>query len=349
MSGSIRIVDLPDLGAVTDASSVVAEKAGSGRLSALALRTYCAVGTLPEAPVDGSAYARLNASWQRVLPLSGGTITGNLNVSGTATVAGVATFGNNAYVQSLGISAVNSYEWTLGVNGSGDHVQTHRAGWFDLWSSATGERSWQGPGGGMVLGPVGNLTMTGAVTGTQFLVAGTSGAFGMSLGGSGRIVSFLPGFYLDFAATGPTAGTLQYVDTGGPLWVMRASDQFCFNPQSAVGGNGAYINASDRRVKANVAPSDKGLAEVLQLQPVTFTRTNPATTGNEIGFIAQDVQAVVPEAVWGNAGLPREDGEPLLGLTSETITALNVNAIKELHSMIATLQTRIASLEAAAA
>ena len=38
----VRIVDMPDLGAVTDDSSVVGEHAGSGRFAATALRTYVA-------------------------------------------------------------------------------------------------------------------------------------------------------------------------------------------------------------------------------------------------------------------------------------------------------------------
>ena len=40
MSGSIRIVDMPDIGAVTDTSSFVGEHAGSGRFTAPALRSY---------------------------------------------------------------------------------------------------------------------------------------------------------------------------------------------------------------------------------------------------------------------------------------------------------------------
>jgi hypothetical protein len=39
----VRIVDMPDLGTVTDTSSVVGEHAGSGRFSALALRNYATV------------------------------------------------------------------------------------------------------------------------------------------------------------------------------------------------------------------------------------------------------------------------------------------------------------------
>jgi hypothetical protein len=42
MSGSIRIVEMPDLGVVNDSSSVVGERAGSGRFTAPALRTYIA-------------------------------------------------------------------------------------------------------------------------------------------------------------------------------------------------------------------------------------------------------------------------------------------------------------------
>src|SRR5580765_798908 len=42
--GGIPIVDMPDLGAVTDSTSVVAEHAGSGRVTAPALRTYVQTG-----------------------------------------------------------------------------------------------------------------------------------------------------------------------------------------------------------------------------------------------------------------------------------------------------------------
>jgi hypothetical protein len=126
---------------------------------------------------------------------------------------------------------------------------------------------------------------------------------------------------------------------------MRASDDFCFNAQAAVGGVGAYINSSDRRGKTGIAPSSKGLAEVLQLQPVSFTRVDASTGAQEeIGFVAQDVQPILPEAVW-TAGIPLRDGsggldsgEPTLGLTSETITAILVNAVKELTARVAALE-----------
>jgi len=42
----VRITDMPDLGAVTDTSSFVGERGGSGRFTAAALRTYL-LGNLP--------------------------------------------------------------------------------------------------------------------------------------------------------------------------------------------------------------------------------------------------------------------------------------------------------------
>ena len=75
----------------------------------------------------------------------------------------------------------------------------------------------------------------------------------------------------------------------------------------------------------------------------------------EIGFVAQDVQPIVPEAVW-SVGIPLRDGsggldseEPTLGLSEATITALLVNAIKELHAANAALTARITTLEGASA
>jgi hypothetical protein len=371
----VRTIDLPDLGAVSDTSRIVADKAGSGSFSASALKSYC-VGTTPsEAPSDGKTYGRLNAAWAQVLPISGGAITGTLSVAGAVTfsgtlgVTGAATFAGtlNAtgaiattsalFGETLRISSVNTYEWAHFVAANGDHYQQHRPGWNDTWAASSGQRQWTSPSGNlMTLDGSGNLVLSATCAATQFWSGGV-GIFGFLPAGSGRIFQFAPGFYLDYSTTNVPVGTggqLAWTVSNGPLWVMRASDDFCFNPQSAVGGNGAYINSSDRRMKTGITPTSKGLAEVLQLQPVSFTRADPTTGAQEeIGFVAQDVQPILPEAVW-TAGIPLRDGtggldsaEPTLGLSGETITAINVNAIKELNALIASLTDRIAALEAA--
>ena len=48
----VRITDMPDLGAVTDSSSVVGEHAGSGRFGAVALRDYVSANLVTQAEID---------------------------------------------------------------------------------------------------------------------------------------------------------------------------------------------------------------------------------------------------------------------------------------------------------
>ena len=58
----VRIVDMPDLGAVTDTSSVVGEHAGSGRFGAAAFRSYSNMVT-----ATGSTVPRSNADrWSTI-------------------------------------------------------------------------------------------------------------------------------------------------------------------------------------------------------------------------------------------------------------------------------------------
>ena len=52
--GGVRIVDMPDLGAVNDASSLVGERAGSGRFGALALRNYIGQPTATSVKLFGA-------------------------------------------------------------------------------------------------------------------------------------------------------------------------------------------------------------------------------------------------------------------------------------------------------
>ena len=396
MSGTeIRVADLVDLGTVADSMSVVGDTGTTtGRITAPALKSYCATTTLPEAPytnspygrqngawtlvlpeapqnsvaygrwnatwtpvlpeapLTGSTYGRAGGTWTPVLPISGGSISGTLSVSGN-----IGT-GSNVYANAFQLASSNGYEWQFFIqSGTGNHIQQHRPGWYDQWESSGGARQWFTPSGAAMsldasgdLGLTGTLGVTGAATAGQFWINGTSNTFGFTPGGNGRIFQFSPAFYFDFNTANAACS---WTVSNGALWVMRASDDFCYNAQAPVGGVGAYVNSSDRRGKENIAPSSKGLAEVLQLQPVSFTRDNPMTgAAEEIGFIAQDVQPVVPEAVW-QAGIPLRDGsggldsaDPTLGLTSETITVISVNAIKELNALIAALTDRVAALEA---
>jgi hypothetical protein len=106
--GGVRIVDMPDLGAITDDSSVVGEHAGSGRFGATAFRSYIAV--------DAAIAPSFNNSGRNLLhnPLF------NVQQRGR----GPWTTGNSYTADRwLAFAATDAIAVTLGVLGNADRVQ----------------------------------------------------------------------------------------------------------------------------------------------------------------------------------------------------------------------------------
>jgi len=104
-----------------------------------------------------------------------------------------------------------------------------------------------------------------------------------------------------------------------------------------------WQHSSDGRLKTNIRPLTNALEKVLQLRGVNFTWKNNPESGNQIGFIAQEVKQVVPELVSGTEG-DIEKGETL-SMSYGNLTPLLVEAIKEQQKIIADLQRRVALLE----
>ena len=98
----------------------------------------------------------------------------------------------------------------------------------------------------------------------------------------------------------------------------------------------AYGSPSDERYKENIKPIESALDKVTKLQGVTFDwkkSDNLLDIKEDIGFIAQDVQKVVPELVREN-----EDGK--LSLRYQGITPILLEAIKELKAEIDLLKSK---------
>ena len=66
----------------------------------------------------------------------------------------------------------------------------------------------------------------------------------------------------------------------------------------------AYATSSDYRLKNNIAPMTGALAKVAQLKPVTYKWKTDGSDGQ--GFIAHELQSVVPECVTGEKDATRE-------------------------------------------
>jgi hypothetical protein len=95
-------------------------------------------------------------------------------------------------------------------------------------------------------------------------------------------------------------------------------------------GGGSWSNLSDRRLKDIQGEYSKGLNEIVALHPVLFTykKNNPLQLNSDdqqIGFVAQEVQTIFPEAV-------SENSSGYLDFNMHSVNVALVNAVKELKA-----------------
>ena len=101
---------------------------------------------------------------------------------------------------------------------------------------------------------------------------------------------------------------------------------------------------SDYRLKTNVKPLVGSLSTLKKLKPCNFNWKNSVVP--EWGFIAHELQAVVPECVTGKKDEKKKDGTPKYQqVDTNKLIPLLVGAIKDLSLEVSKLQTRIATLE----
>ena len=99
----------------------------------------------------------------------------------------------------------------------------------------------------------------------------------------------------------------------------------------AVNGTGQVVyTTSDLRLKENISTLTNALDKVKNLRGVSFQLKDRIAGGDEfrIGFIAQEVNEVVPELTFVNKTIPEE----YMGVHYDNVTALLVEAIKEIAS-----------------
>ena len=100
---------------------------------------------------------------------------------------------------------------------------------------------------------------------------------------------------------------------------------------SSNGSVTAYNVTSDYRLKQNIAPLQNSLAKVLQLKPCSYNYIE----GNQYseGFVAHELQAIIPEAVTGEKDAVNADGSiKAQGVDTSFLVATLVSAIQELKT-----------------
>jgi hypothetical protein len=99
----------------------------------------------------------------------------------------------------------------------------------------------------------------------------------------------------------------------------------------------AYSTSSDYRLKEAPTPLTGGLATVGQLNPCEFAWKSDGSIGR--GFIAHELQSVVPEAVTGQKDAVDAEGRPQYqGVDAAKLVPYLVAAVQELSAKVAALE-----------
>lgn len=353
-------------------STITAAKGGTGQTSyAVGDLLYASATTTLSKLADVATGNALISGGIGVAP-SYGKIGLTTHVSGTLPVANGGTnltsFTANGVVYASSTSALATGS-TLVFDGTNLGVgASSPAAKFDVSTSsaAIARFNSSAANGGYVLFPTGTsnfyLGSAASLVGgsaNDFLMIGSAGnlLFGTSNSVRGSFASSG-----EFIAGGQTVRdsaklTVETSSNGMSIYVVpntsavdfaifRANSGTLCGNISRVGTTSAvtYASVSDYRLKENIAPMTGALDKVAKLKPVTYTWKESGVFTN--GFIAHELQEIVPDCVVGEKDAVDKNGDPKYqAVDASFLIATLTSAIQEQQTLIIQLQADVAELK----
>lgn len=289
------------------------------------------------------------------LPLTGGTVTGQLIVTGNQlkTTSFWAT-GNTALNGTLEVGDKSNFLNEITVknsvnimNNGNSHVFFRKADGTEkglLYVDDPGNVTIRAKGGS---GPVwnfwesGSCQFPGAISNFNGFssttpYASTGGDYRNTAGISSRFDNgaYVSLYYQHAAGENRHYGMINVNGYGNDqTWKFNGNEGSFICP-----GNGSFNDVeirSDRRVKSNIAVIENATDKICQLTGNTYELETPAGLKPSAGLIAQEVQKVLPEAVTQD-----QDEAALLRLNYNAVIALLVESVKELKAEIEVLKAK---------
>jgi hypothetical protein len=156
-------------------------------------------------------------------------------------------------------------------------------------------------------------------------------------------------------------GTTSYAAGQNAIKLNGTSSNFSRNTTSAIshiyfenpngtvgqiqtsGSSTSYITSSDYRLKEDVQLLASGIETISAIRPVSYKWKVDGSTGH--GFIAHELQAIVPDAVSGEKDAVDTDGNPIhQGVDYSKIVVHLVAACQELKAQNDELKARVEAL-----
>jgi hypothetical protein len=167
------------------------------------------------------------------------------------------------------------------------------------------------------------------------IIVGTTSAINVNSGSSDGVILERVGAIVASKDQNPAAFFRRRTNNGDVVQFHRDTTQV--GSISVTTTATAYNTSSDHRLKENPQPMTGALARLADVKPVTFTWKSNGEQGE--GFIAHELQAVVPEAVTGEKDAVNAGGQPQYqGVDASKLVPILVAAVQELSAKVAALE-----------
>ena len=213
-----------------------------------------------------------------------------------------------------------------------------------------------------------NVLLAGGDGKPRFWDNGSITSFAGSIETSGSFATTTPRFYV-YGTTNPTFNQSNYIwhsagDGNANFYMARSTGSgtgslFYFGYDasntgsiSTTSSNVTYNTSSDYRLKENVVNLTGATERLKQLQPKRFSWiVDELDSADTDGFLAHEVQDIVPNAVQGEKdGMTTDpDGNEVMAVQQidhSKLVPLLTAALQEAIAKIETLETKVAALEA---
>lgn len=255
------------------------------------------------------------------------TFTGNQVFSNTATAANFNTKYENSTNAATNIPAVpqsGGYSFTS-VNNEGSRNGASFIRFGNVGAASNFSACW--------IGAFYNTNYSGNV----LIYSGKKGNNALSDYQSALNAQFQQdsiSFYTTTAGTGDTTEQINIDSSGNTKLVTLAGtgNRAVYSTSTGVLTN----SSSDKTLKTDDKTIEYGLSAIQALRPISFKWIDKERFGSqrEIGFIAQEMQTVVPEVVGTN-------NDKTLSIDYAKLTAVLVKAVQELKAEIDDLKTQL--------
>lgn len=310
-----------DTVSATENNTLRNDMASSFNLTWLRNGTAAATANIPMGGFELTNAAAIGSNSSLLLKSNNGTTAVTIDGSQIATFASNVV--SNGVVQALTtFQSSSGADVVLNANGANRDVI--------IKVNGTELSRFTGSGGNLLVGTTSQVN--NALTTLTSSTARSSLSLACTTANQGNNVLYIQKF--DNTTTTGTVFVAFAINNGG-----AGSGQINANGAGAA----AFGSYSDSRLKENIVDLPSQLSNIMALRPVEFDYIESEGGGHQIGFIAQEMQTVYPDAI----GERQPDN--MLAITGWSKTeARLVKAIQEQQALIKSLTDRLTALEGAA-